>query len=470
MMSPTHNKKERKERELRIVGWLKSVQENRIFLVWLAVAAAAFAIKHLVPAALWLVVPLTVLFFTFQIFYETAPTVRKRLALACLMSLVVTVAASEFAGLHNPETCPLSLDDATYLAQAKAIADAWESGFFPVLSAKGSAAYYIGSLHTGYQRLLAGLFFLFGSDFRLGIFVNYVAALLLPVFLFSGIRTLIKTHMSSVAAEKAAIRGAWLLALYPSTGYWASWLLKDVVLAMLFAASLAAILDFAQRLRPEHLLYFGTCCFAVGIFRAYAALAILAGIVSYLLAKLPRQVSVYGLLIFGFALMMLSYTDFGSAYFRQLVYSLGELLPDSIRTPKQGMIYVLTGLPRLLLSPYAWVRARVENPMYELYPGMWWLCLVVYPLAILGLIRLAQWNVQLAAIPFVAWFCSAMILILAYGGAAPRQRLYLDIIMFVFAGCGAAERPPSRIPVFVWYAVLAIYAIIHLLTLDLRGV
>ncbi|MGC8840884.1 MAG: hypothetical protein ACP5QZ_05430 [Candidatus Sumerlaeaceae bacterium] len=454
---------------LRTAAWLRELKENPVFLTWLAAVVGSLALGCFFPALPWVLIPVAVIGHGIQILAEARKSVRMRLGAACAVSLVITVASAWIAGFHNPETCPLSLDDATYLVQGKAIAEAWKSGLFPSLSSKGSTPYYIGSLHTGYQRLLAGAFYLLRADYRFGILLNFIAASLLPLFVYSAVLTLLKTHSPSELASKGALRGTWLVALYPSIGYWASWLLKDVVLALIFAAAIAGALDFAYRHRPEHLLYLAASLVALGVFRAYSALAVLAGTAVYLLAKLPHRQSLQGLAILGFLLLLASYDERWAAFERQLLYSLGELLPDSVRTPREGLLYVLGGFPRLLLSPYAWVRARVENPMYELYPGMWWLYLVGYPLAVIGITRLARHNIVLAVIPLIAWFASAIILILAYGGAAPRQRLYLDVLVFVFAGCGTVERPHKWLLV-AWYLGLGVYVTIHLLTLDMRGV
>jgi hypothetical protein len=454
-------------------GHVKSLLRSGTRLLAAEVIATATVLLagHWWPAAPWLLIPAAVVLYAAVILFESPRPARVRLILACLAAVALCALVAAANGLRDPEHYALSLDDATYHRQAKAIAEAWRSGLFPQLSLKGSAPYYIGSLHTGYQRLLAGVYYVAGSDFRLGILANFFAVMLVPLFVFRAISTTVgapeQTATQTPAAERDALAGAWLAALYPGLGYWSAWLLKDVVLAMLFIAGVAAALDLLVHKRADVGLCLGALLYGLGICRAYAALSLVGGMVVYILARLPRRLSSWGLVGLLLGAVLFGYTETGGAYVRQLVYSLAELIPGEVRTPAQAFFLIVRGFPRLFLAPYAWVKAYGPNPTYGLYPGMWWLYLIVYPLAAAGLFRLGRQNVLPATVPLVAWALSAYLLLISYVGDAPRQRLYLDMVMCVFAGCGRTE-PRRRLFFAAWYGCLGAYIAVHLATLKWR--
>lgn len=452
-----------------ILGAVTHRNRKELYSAGLAclVVLASLGVYKYFPAQAWLLLFLSVPTYAGWIFLTAEKKTRYSLAALSGVAFLLAIAVAYLCGLNNPELNPHSLDDATYLHQARAIAREWKSGHFPVLSAKGSALYYVGSLHTGYQRLLAGIFSVWEADYRLGIWLNFISVALIPTFTYWAVYLLLCRHSSLETAARGGIRGACLAAFYPSLGYWASWLLKDVVLATIFTASLAAALDCFVRksfLAPFFLI---AGLYALILFRAYAAWALVAGVIVYGLSIMPRRQVLASLIILMIAAVLASYTESGGFYFRQLGHSLGELLPSYVRTLPQSLAYFLGSIPRLMLSPYAWVKARVDQPMYEVYPGMWWLYGLVYPLAFAGLWQLGRWDVRAAIIPFVAWAASAAILIIAYGGNAPRQRLYLDTIFIVLAGCGTVASH-RRLFFGLWFAFLALYITIHLTTLDLR--
>ncbi|MCX7625544.1 MAG: hypothetical protein N2Z21_04965 [Candidatus Sumerlaeaceae bacterium] len=447
----------------------KHGNRNDLYLVAIAclVLVVALSIRAHIPAAVWSLLIVAIPFYNCWIIASLDKKTRFLLGGVCFSAFLTTVAVAYICGLKNPELNLSSLDDATYLRQARAIAQEWKLGHFPPLSAKGSALYYLGSLHTGYQRLLAAVFYLFGADYRWGIWLNFLASALIPTFIYWAVYLLLHQRSTREVATRAGLRGAWMAAIYPSFGYWASWLLKDVVLATIFVASLAAALDTIVRRRVLALLFLSAGLCALFLFRAYAGWALVAGLVGYGLSIIPRRLVLASFVTLLGAAVLFSYTETGGFYIRQLGYSLAELIPSNVLTLPRSLIYFCTSIPRLILSPYAWVRARVEEPMYALYPGMWWLYALVYPLALAGLYHLARLDVRPATIPLVAWAASAAILIIAYGGNAPRQRLYLDSIMIVFAACGSLGR--QRWQFFgLWFVLLSVYITIHLVTLDLR--
>ncbi len=442
-------------------------------LISLVGIGALMAIRPLSPAGLWLLIPASLLIYSAETITESSAWAKKHLAMAALIALGVSLIVFMVSGLHNPMTFPYSLDDATYHAQAQAIAEVWRQGEFPVLSAKGSPPYYIGSLHTGYQRLLATLYYLLGADYRWGILANLVAVALIPLFVYRSTLVMTKggsnrhSAVTNQLSERNAVASAWFIALYPNLGYWSSWLLKDVILTLLFVATLGALLDVMIRRRFHVLIYCVAGWTGLATFRAYAALSLAVGVAFYLLALLPRRLAVWGGMALLIGVVLYGYSDSGNAYYSQLWYSLAQLLPESVGTPQEAVRHILVALPRLFLAPYAWVKAMSDVPIYEVYPGMWWLYLVAYPLAGAGLFRAARMNLLPAIIPLVAWAMSAYLLMLSYGGDAPRQRLYLDAVMAIFAGLGYGCRS-WRPFTAMWLWLLLAYICLHLLSVGWR--
>jgi hypothetical protein len=423
------------------------------------------------PVALWIIPLLGVVLYVGQILYEASPATRVKILILSAVGGVVAFVGSTLTGWHDPLHYKLSLDDATYYVQAKAIAEAWRQHFYPVLHAKGSEPYYIGSLHTGYQRLLAAIFFLVGPSFRFGICMNIIAVCLIPIFAYRATWILLSScgnEADTGALEKGAFFAALLAAIYPAYGYWSSWLLKYVILAVLYAISTTVLLDLKRS--PKRLEFYAFAAVALtslGLFRVYSALSVMMGAIVYVLAIIPRKWTVALVLSLALSIIITSYSDSGGLFLSQLLYSLGTLLPESVKTIPDSLLYFAQGIPRLLLAPYAWVKAHGPAPMYELYPAMWVLYLVGYPMCLLGFLELFRRNVRLAAIPLIAWFSSALILLMAYGGDAPRQRLYMDFVVFVLAGCGILAKR-RHLAFLLCYTIIAIFAAIQLLTLHRR--
>jgi hypothetical protein len=438
-----------------------------VLAIFIALAIASVVSQ----VTLWLILPFGVVLYVGQVLFEASPPTRVKILILSAVAGVVACVGSTLTGWHDPLHYKLSLDDATYYVQAKAIAEAWHRHFYPVLHAKGSEPYFIGSLHTGYQRLLAAIFLLVGPNFRFGIYMNVIAVCLIPIFAYRATWILLSScgnEADTGALEKGALFAALLGAVYPAYGFWSSWLLKDVILAVLFAMSTSALLDLSRsHHRPEFYAFAAVALTSLGLFRVYAALSVMMGAIVHVLAVIPRKWTVALVLSLTLSVVITSYSDAGGLFLSQLLYSLGALLPESVKTTPDSLLYFAQGIPRLLLAPYAWVKARGPAPMYELYPAMWVLYLVGYPMCILGFRELLRRNVRPAAIPLIAWFSSALILLMAYGGDAPRQRLYMDFVVFVLAGCGIMAK--RRFLTFLLcYTVIAIFAAIQLLTLHQR--
>ena len=133
--------------------WLGYVPDLCVF----AFAAASFAARRWTPAAPW---GFGVGFCAVYVAARTAGLPRRELAWAagcCAAALLVQGLSLAVLGYHNPLLDPDPHDDLQYLVRGRAIAEAWQSGFYPELSLRGSLP-YLGTLHTGYERALATVF------------------------------------------------------------------------------------------------------------------------------------------------------------------------------------------------------------------------------------------------------------------------------------------------------------------------
>jgi hypothetical protein len=182
---------------------------------------------------------------------------------------------------------------------------------------------------------------------------------------------------------------------------------------------------------------------------------------------MPRRAVLWALFYAGVALIAFSYSTTGGRYLAQLAYSLGAVIPVEAQTISGSVYSFLRGIPRLLLEPYAWVRSTDARPQYGLYPGMWVMYLVIYPLSFTGMARAIRLNHQLSIPALTCLFLAGMLFLIAYGGIAHRQRLWLEVILIVYAAAGF--RSPGRARGFaLWYTVLAVFAGSQLLRLRFR--
>lgn len=457
-------------------------------LGWTDVAAAAGVVVLLLlrpwyPVGAWLAPLVFAAIYFHARFWSLERTERKWIALCSLAAAGIYLLIATTAGIHNPLRVPEKSDDYDYFVQAQSIAEAWRNGLFPELTRKGSLP-YLGTLHTGYQRILASAFLILGSHVWVGMLLNAAALAFLPLMayllvsrLFSPAAFATTTPPTGSAGIltafnpnlRACARAAALFcAIHPSFHYWGTWLLKDLLLTALFACALLLLVDCVLERRPVFVIGFLLVFAWVAIFRAYAALALVAGVVLYAVARLPRRAVIWSLIYLFAGLAVATYSTRIFDYLNQLLHSLGSLLPSHVEDVKSSILYIATGLPRLLLGPYAWIRAYGPLPQYGLYPGMWFLYLLIYPLSLCALIRTIRLNHVTGILPIGAFASSAFIFLLAYGGDAPRQRLYLEFILICYAayGWGAVER--RKWYFIAWYALVFLFAAVQYSTLHLR--
>jgi hypothetical protein len=432
----------------------------------LAALAVALACHRVIPAVAWIVPALVVAGF---IGWRLLRLDRRAQAwiLACTgASLALQGVVLAVFGYHDP----VSSDPRDYMLKATAVMEAWRSGVYPALSLKGSLP-HLGSLHTGYERVLASLFLVWGPRPWVGIGLNVACVAALPALAFLACLSLFGEFgaKSPDPRDGRRARVACLLAgLYPGFVFWMTWLVKDTLLVAAFAASLVLLLE---ALRTRSLVAWSGFVLASGflvILRAYAGLSVYAALAVYAFARMPRRAVLWGA---GYALLtvaLVGYSMSGTRLFGQLWSSLLALIPGGMRTVPESLGAFVLGLPRCFLGPYGWVKAQGDNLYYGLYPGMWFLYLAVYPLALAGLWEAVRRNHLATTVPLVIVFTAVMIFLMTYGGEAQRQRLYLEFVYLLYAGAGACA-PAKRRWFAACYGALFLFAAVQLISLSLRS-
>lgn len=350
--------------------------------------------------------------------------------------LVWAVVRSHF---YDPAQQTFWRDDHAYYQEAAAIATTWHQGQYPALSQKGAPP-YLGTLHTGYHRPLATLFYFFGQSALAGLILNAVCAAVIPLLCAVCAFHLWPTATSPQRTSRfpLPLAACALAALHPTQFYWSAFLLKDTFTAFVVLTALALSLGAIVNRNPAIAISALLTLIYLFTVRAYAGLSIIAGLACLPLFRFPARVAIQ-VLLFSLALftMLINYTNTGSALYEQLRDSLLALTPTGLTGPLDILIRAAIGIPRLFLSPYGWMYIDDFSPMYGLYPGMWYLYLLIFPLSFAGLHYAIQHNFRLAIVPIAVFSLAAAIFLLStYHGNASRQRYYLEYIVILFAALG----------------------------------
>lgn len=333
------------------------------------------------------------------------------------------------------------IDDHNYFNEAAAIKAAWLAGDFPDISQKGLPP-YLGTLHTGYHRPLAAAFLLFGTSTLVGLCFNACCLALLPLLAALTAAYLFPpdegAEAGSSVRHNTPLLAGLITAFHPTQFYWASYLMKDAWTALVFLMTLTCLLGALKR-RSIPLALAGALLLPyLFTVRIYASVSLLSGLLLLPALQLRRRYFIKILVLaVSTAFITYRYTEAGSRLFSQMVYSFMALAPQDVATIPDIIRQIGAGIPRLFLAPYAWVILSEPSPMYGMYPGMWYLYLLGYPLAFCGLAAAIKKNVTLAIIPLTALGMAGLLFLTAeFGGTAPRQRYYLEPLFLIFAAYG----------------------------------
>lgn len=434
---------------------IRKIRTPGLVVLW---ALMALAMRDLAPWAFWasmILLPCFALFREDKAFFRS-PTA-KRIYLLCGAVLLAHFGWDLWRlRSYNPAADTFWHDDHDYFRQAGEIAEAWKAGFYPDLTLKGSPP-YLGTLHVGYHRALAAMFMLLGRSTLAGLLLNALCAAAIPLLM-----GLCARYLWPIADKKKwnwkdpAFAAAAAAALHPNQFYWGGFLLKDVFTAFTVLATLATVLGACQKRKVT--LAVASLMLLPFLFsvRAYAALSIVAGVGMLPLLRLTRRQAAWcaggGLVLL---IMLCEYTLSGSALFNQLLASLVALASAKSMSAMQLILQTLASVPRLFLSPYAWLIYPDLRSLTQLYPGMWYMYVLIWPLVFSGLASALWQNRSIAVIPLAVFGLAALIFLSsAYAGNATRQRYYLEYIAILFAVFGL-QKPNWWWIAGIWIAELA---------------
>ena len=288
------------------------------------------------------------------------------------------------------------IDEFGYDNYSWAIALEWKAGNFPPLWTDQ----YLGTLHTGWNRILAFLYYLLGHKPWLGAGVNVVAGVLLVPLVFLATREIFQTGREKQQKETLPLKkpllaqqlkelfksspefsAAGITTIYFGFAFWSGFLLRDMILTAMFLASIFLILRIYKKRKPWDILALVLILHGLSILRVYSVGFLLAGPIVYFLffhryKKRAWIVLGAGVLLMLGARILIPIRD----YQDQLLYSFLNNLPDEGKTSLGSVLFCVRGIPRFFLSPYAWyVSPGAPVIEYMLYPGQWLLYLLIIP-------------------------------------------------------------------------------------------
>ena len=349
-------------------------------------------------------------------------------------------------------------DEGSYDVFSEKIAGDWHAGVFPELWKDT----YLGTLHTGYYRILAAVYYVLGHRRFVAILLNVLAASLVPVLLyFLGLRLI---------NERGARWAALLGVVHPSFWFWNAFLIKDAFHIVFFLFLLWVLLRLVERVNYVDLLAALGGVFFLSLLRVYSSATLVATLVAYLMFFAPRKrwywIAAVGLVVLLLAGRVVFYVR---SYEDQIIYSFLNMLPDEISNHWRLAKHLVRGIPRFVLAPYAWYFSGTYDVHYFLYPGQWVLYLVILPFALKGcavVLREDRREWFFLLFPIVV---SCFVFLLAFRGSVPRQRLSLEALFILMAAMGL-QRKGSKGVVVSWYVFFGLFVTVHIISLFVRGI
>ncbi len=415
--------------------------------------------------ALYYTVPFALLLIAGSLALQSLQT-GQRVFLAKIAFCTFVLAALYALAIHqNPwaaDTLFYHKDDSSYDRWGWEISQAWRQGSFPRLASEA----LIGSLHTGYYRFIAAIYLIVGHQVLAVLALNLLACALIPIGLF-----FLGKEFGAESASRAALLGAF----YPTFWFHSSFILRDVWITLFFLAALVSLLRLLKAQKRPAALFcaFCLCAFLAELFilRFYVALIILAGWVIYELALGTRRrqsLRATSILLFLLALMRLHPT---TAHLQDRMFqSFTWSIPRTLNTFPAIFERLGEGSFKLFLSPFAWATEGGYTVDYFLWPGQWVVYLIILPLGIWGMVSAIRSNKHIAFLLIFPMAVSAYGFAIAYGGSVPRQRMFLDAVLIIFAAMAGAEHRPPRRYLGWYYGLFLCFILTHVISLFVRGI
>ncbi len=379
----------------------------------------------------------------------------------------------EDATLHDPNRPFVSGlfyygDDAEYDLQARSIASRWREGERPKLRND----YELGTLHTGYYRFLAVAYFVFGPIPVAMIGVNLLACVVLAAAAYF--------LAESFADRSIAILAAWLSALYSSFWFHSSFLMRDAWITLFFTAILACWFQLKRdrELKPSQriALWAGLLFMSGGLFllRYYLVVVLAAGLVLFEIALGSRRRQAWmAIVAFAAAALIARIAKPVADLQNQMITSMLWAIPVYLDNLGAVASRFAAAGAKLFLAPLPWASTGVYAIEYFLWPGQWMIYLLLLPFGIWGIVQTARQGPAEAIILFLPFVLGLYGYAVVLEGAVPRQRMFLDALLILFAAKALVARRegkgPSRYFLIGYYALLSIGVATHIASLFARG-
>ncbi len=365
--------------------------------------------------------------------------------------LINTFVPSSIDGFFFP-------DAQSYHQWGERIAALWHQGQFPDLFNEP----WLKTFHTAYYRIIAGFYYIFGPVPGVAIAFNCIVSSLTIFSIFYLARTLFTSKEISHAATILA-------SLHPSLWFWSSFLLKDTLHVMLFSWGLLMLVLLIHRYN-----YWLLACFLIFLYftfrvRIYGALILALTCIAYLSFFSPKRKIIWITVVVGIiALLGARNIERVDMIYDRLAWSFLNLLPDAYETTLPHILLLfLSGIGRFFFAPFAWIPVRDFDIHLYLYPGQWFLYLLIFPLSLVGFYYCMRENRKDSFFLFFPIVLSVYLFLLVYEGAVPRQRLFLEPLIILLAAFGIQKRPKKSFFI-IYYAIFLVLIIVHVVSVRIR--
>jgi hypothetical protein len=168
------------------------------------------------------------------------------------------------------------------------------------------------------------------------------------------------------------------------------------------------------------------------------------------------------------ALIVGSFIPRVSGIYDRFMYSFLNLIPDEYNTSFLRLLLLFgAGTIKFFLAPFAWIMPREFDIHILLFPGQWFLYLIIFPFALRGLLESFKKDNKQVLVLILPVIFSLYLFLMVYEGNVPRQRLFLEALLICLAAYGM--RQPPRMKFFIsYYALFMAVIIIHLITIAIR--